>query len=137
METKEKKTVIIERASDGTFACYLMDDFDTFGLSGYGNSVEEAKTDFWRAYDEIKEIEESEGRKMPKFSAVYKYDMQSFFDYFNFLNITRIAERSGINPSLLRQYSKGISKAGERQYRKLNDAMSKIAEELSTATLAV
>lgn len=137
METNEKKTVVIERASDGTFSCYLSDDFDTFGLAGYGHSVEEAKADFWRAYDEIKEIEESEGREMPKFSVIYKYDMQSFFEYFNFLNITRVAERSGINPSLLRQYSKGISKAGERQYKKLNDAMSKITEELSVAALAL
>ena len=133
---KEKKTVIIERAEDGTFACYLPDEFETFGLAGYGKTVEEAKADFWQTYDDIKEIEESEGREMPTFSVVYKYDMQSFFDYFNFLNITRIAEHAGINASLLRQYSKGISKAGEKQYKKLNDAMTKVAEELSMATIS-
>ena len=137
MKTKDKRTVIIERASDGTFSCYLMDDYDTFGLAGYGNSVEEAKADFWKAYEETKEMEEAEGRTMPVFSVIYKYDMQSFFEYFNFLNITRIAERSGINPSLLRQYSKGLSNAGEKQYKKLNETMNKIAEELSMATLAV
>ena len=130
-----KKTVIIERASDGTYACYLDEDFDTFSLAGYGNSVEEAKKDFWEAYNDTKEIEEAEGRTMPQFTVTYKYDMKSFFDYFNFLNITRIAERSGINPSLLRQYSKGLAKPGERQYKRLSDTMSKITEELAAASL--
>lgn len=134
METK-KDVVVIERAGDGRFACYLKESYPTFSLAGYGESVEEAKEDFWEAYNETKELEEAEGRSMPVLDVVYKYDMQSFFDYFNFLNISEVARRAGINPSLMRQYSKGITNAGERQYKKLNDAMTNITKELSMAVL--
>ena len=74
METK-KNVVVIERAGDGRYACYLKESYPTFGLAGYGESVEEAKEDFWEAYNETKESEESEGRSMPVLDVVYKKEL--------------------------------------------------------------
>lgn len=130
----ERRVVIIEMGKDGYFSCYMQEDYETFGLAGYGETVEKAKEDFWNSYEETKEIEESEGRVMPVFKAEYKYDIQSFFDYFDFFNVSKIAEMAGINPSLMRQYSKGITKAGEKQYKKLSKVVSTISEELSEVT---
>ena len=49
-----KLTVILERASDGTYACYPESD-DIEGV-GYGDSIEKSVDDFIVAYEEIKEM---------------------------------------------------------------------------------
>lgn len=63
----------------------------------------------------------------------YKYDIQAFFKEFSFLNATDIARRAGINPSLMRQYTSGVKKAGEKTYNKLNACLSNIKNDLQAA----
>jgi hypothetical protein len=134
---KQKVPVIVECASDGGYGCY-MDEPDElgfkFGLSGYGNSVEEAKRDFLVAHDEMRELFREEGKEFPELEFVYKYDMQSFFNYFSFLNVSKVAELAGINASLMRQYTSGVANAGEKQYDKIKTAVARISEELAAAT---
>ena len=65
---------------------------------------------------------------------VSSYDMQSFFDYFSFLNVTKVAELAGINPSLMRQYTSGVTKKKKKQYDKIRVAVERISKELSAAT---
>ena len=87
-----------------------------------------------KAYQEIKEMQQEEGKEMPELEFTYKYDMQSFFDYFSFLNVTKVAELAGINPSLMRQYTSGVTNAGQKQYDKIRVAVERISKELSAAT---
>ena len=61
--------------------------------------------------------------------------MQSFFNYFSFLNVTKIAELAGINASLMRQYTSGVTKAGQKQYDKIRVAVERISKELSRKPL--
>lgn len=123
-----KATIIIEKAKDGRFSCYLEnDDFD-FGLIGHGETAIEAKTDLLEAYRELKEMQE-----VPELEFDFKYDLQSFFDYFSVINVTKLAEKAGINASLLRQYRSGAAKAGQKQYDKLENVIHEIGRELSTA----
>ena len=129
-----KVTVIIEKAKDGYYSCYVEDDLPGFGLSGFGESAEAAKEDMLKSYQEIKEIQAEEGKEVPELEFTYKYDMQSFFDYFSFLNVTKVAELAGINPSLMRQYTSGVANAGQKQYDKIRVAIGKISKELSAAT---
>ena len=124
----------MEKAKDGYYSCYVEDDLSGFGLSGFGDTAEAAKKDMMNAYQEIKEMQEEEGKKVPELEFVYKYDMQSFFDYFSFLNVTKVAEMAGINPSLMRQYTSGVANAGQKQYDKIRAAIGKISKELSAAT---
>ena len=105
-----------------------------FGLSGFGESAEAAKEDMLKSYQEMKEIQAEEGKEVPELEFTYKYDMQSFFDYFSFLNVTKVAELAGINPSLMRQYTSGVANAGQKQYDKIRVAIGKISKELSAAT---
>ena len=114
-----KVTVIIEKAKDGYYSCYVEDDLPGFGLSGFGESAEAAKEDMMKAYQELKEIQAEEGKEVPELEFTYKYDMQSFFDYFSFLNVSKVAELAGINPSLMRQYTSGVANAGQKQYDKI------------------
>ena len=124
----------MEKAKDGYYSCYVEDDLPGFGLSGFGDTAEAAKKDMMNAYQEIKEMQEEEGKKVPELEFVYKYDMQSFFDYFSFLNVTKVAEMAGINPSLMRQYTSGVANAGQKQYDKIRATIGKISKELSAAT---
>ena len=129
-----KVTVIIEKAKDGYYSCYVEDDLPGFGLSGFGESAEAAKEDMMKTYQEMKEIQAEEGKEVPELEFTYKYDMQSFFDYFSFLNVSKVAELAGINPSLMRQYTSGVANAGQKQYDKIRVAIGKISKELSEAT---
>lgn len=132
---KKKVTIIIEKASDGGYCAYMEEIFKDFGLAGAGDTVEEAKHDIIEAYHETKELLEAEGKRVPELDFVFKYDMQSFFNYFDYLNISKVAEKAGINSSLLRQYSCGSAKAGQKQYEKLSFAINEIKNDLIHATL--
>ncbi len=130
----KKVTVIMEKATDGYYSCYVEDDLGDFGLMGHGETADEAKKDMLAAYAEIKEIFNEQGKPIPELDFVYKYDMQSFFNYFSFLNISKIGEMAGINSSLLRQYASGTTMAGQKQYDKIKQCIAKITNELSAAT---
>lgn len=129
-----RANIIIEMASDGGFSCYSKESFDDFALMGYGESAAEAKADMLAAFEEIKELLAEEGKQAPEMEFIYHYDMKSFFDYFNFLNISKVAERAGINQSLMRKYAAGLVKAGEQQYNKLSVAVRSFADELQAAS---
>lgn len=128
-----KVNIIFEMAKDGGCSCYMQEDIPDFGLLGYGKTPQEAKADMLEAYEEIKALLIEEGKTPQELEFVYHYDMKSFFGYFDFLNISKVAERAGINPSLMRRYTAGQANAGERQYIKLQTAIRSIAHELATA----
>lgn len=128
-----KANIIFEMAKDGGCSCYMKEEVPDFGLLGYGNSPQEAKADMLQAYEEIKDVLRAEGKTPTELEFVYHYDMKSFFEYFNFLNVSKVAERAGINPSLMRKYTSGVANAGEGQYLKLQKAVRTIATELAAA----
>lgn len=128
-----KANIVFEMAKDGGCSCFMQEDVPDFGLLGYGNSPKEAKADMLQAYEEIKEILKEEGKNPTELEFVYHYDMKSFFEYFDFLNISKVAERAGINPSLMRKYTSGVANAGEGQYLKLQKAIHSMASELAAA----
>ena len=128
-----KIQVIVEQASDGKYWCYTEQRINNVGLSSMGDSVAEAKADLLQCYEEAKMDAKEKGEAFPDLEFEYKYDLQSFFNYFSFLNVSDIAQRAGINPSLMRQYSSGIKKAGEKTYQRLNACMNKIKSDLQAA----
>ena len=128
-----KANIIIEMASDGGFACYMKESLPDYALYGYGNTAQEAKNDMLQSYQEITDMLKEEGINIEPLEFVYHYDMKSFFDYFSFLNVSKVAECAGINPSLMRKYTSGVAKAGEGQYMKLRKAVNTFAKELQAA----
>ncbi len=130
----KKTTVIVEQAKDGTYWCHTEENIGKVGLNAYGDSVAKAKKDLMECLDFAKEDAKENGEDFPEVEFEYKYDLQSFFNYFSFLNVTEIAKRAGVNPSLMRQYSRGIKKAGEKTYERLSLCMNDIKRDLSVAT---
>lgn len=129
-----KVLVTIERAKDGSYWCRTESPIVGGYLTSTGSTVQEAKEDLAECMAEAKEDLEAEGKTFPEVEFTYKYDLQSFFNYFSFLNVSDIAKRSGVNPSLMRQYASGVKNAGERTYQRLSACVQSITRELETAT---
>lgn len=114
-----KVLVTIEFGNDGTYSCYSEQPIGDYALiDGDGATVAEAKEDFLKAVEECRQAYPQDDR-YNNLVFEYKYDLRSFFNYFNFLNVSEIAKRAGINPSLMRQYTSGVKNAGESTYKKL------------------
>lgn len=64
-----------------------------------------------KAYKEIKSMLRAKGKIPIELESVYHYDMKSFFEYFDFFNVSKVAQRAGIN----RKYTSGVANAGESQ----------------------
>jgi hypothetical protein len=65
----------------------------------------------------------------------YKYDLQSFFNYFEWINISKFAKFAGINESKMRQYKIGAAFAGEKTKDKIMSAIHKMSADLAAASL--
>ena len=129
-----KVLVTVSQASDGTFWCHTEKDVYGVGLNAAGQTVKEAKDDLLACLEEARADYEESGKTAEQIEFRYQYDLQSFFDYFSFLNVTEVAKRAGVNPSLMRQYTRGIKTAGEKTYERLTACMASITKELQAAS---
>lgn len=71
--------------------------------------------------------------KHPTFEIVL--DVQEFFVINDYINITKLAERSGLNSSLLRQYAKGIKFPSLDQVKRIEKTLKEIGAELINTQL--
>ena len=111
MEIKIKSiTDVITNSSSEVFICKISD-------------LEEAKKDYVM-----------QGKTPASIEFEYVYDLQSFFEYFSFFNVTELARRAGINPTLMRQYTCGVKKAGEKTYSKLSACINDIRKDIIAAS---
>lgn len=65
------------------------------------------------------------------------FDLQQFFRYYKVLNGRFLAERIGMNPTLLSQYVKGKKQPSPKQLEKIMDGIRQMGKELSEITLVV
>jgi hypothetical protein len=70
-----------------------------------------------------------------KISFDHRYDLIVFFERFNFLKQSKIAELAGINPGLIRQYASGVKTPSANQARKIEKAVHQLAKELQSVSL--
>lgn len=82
-----------------------------------------------------KALSNFEGLKEVQFE--YAYDLTVFFEQFNFLNQSKIAELAGINPSLIRQYSSGHKQPSKEQVGKIENAVRELGGRLKSVHLSV
>ena len=128
-----KILAIIEKGTDGLYSIYSDDMLLNHGLGGYGSSVEEAKADFMESIKEAKGMITEESIPLPNemeyIDVTFKYDLQSFFNYFDWINVSQFAKKAGINESKMRQYKNGLAFAGESTTKKILDTIKNIGAE--------
>jgi predicted RNase H-like HicB family nuclease len=131
-----KLKAVIETGNDGLYSIYIP---SISGLYGAGETEVEAKQELQGAIDmAIEHVEETGewGDYLPlkgEYEIEYTYDLSGFFKTFNFFDVSTLANTLGLNPSLLRRYKNGITKASGSQKKKIEDGIHQIAKRLSVA----
>lgn len=122
-------TLIIEENKDGFWA--QIREYE--GVFTHGETLEELKSN---AKEALELYFEESNEPMPKnLKFQFVYDIKEFFEVNDYINISKLAGRSGINASLLRQYARGIKYPGEKQIAKIQTTLREIGEELTKSTL--
>lgn len=129
-----KITAIVEKGSDGLYSVYSDNHFGNSYLGGFGDSVSKAKEDFLTSVDEALLEQKADGCSVPEKDKIvieYRYDIPSFFNFFDFINVSKFAEYAGINESKMRAYKSGAAYPGEKTSAKIFRAVRKIATDLN------
>lgn len=61
----------------------------------------------------------------------FKYDLESFFDFYKVINAKALSERIGMSQSLLAQYTSGIKKPSPGQTKRIVKGVQQIGKELT------
>lgn len=131
-----KVTAIIEKSSDKFFSIYTKEDISYCGFGGYGETVAEAQGDYLTSIEELREIAKEDGVEFPDDIEVeFRYDIPSFFNYFDWINISAFAKQAGINESKMRAYKAGVATASEKTLNKIRETIRKMCAAMSAATL--
>jgi len=130
-----KIKMIIERSAD-LFGVYAE---NVKGVAGGGNTIEEAKQSALDAIRLIKKYNRAEN--IPEilkgdYEIVYKFDVQSFLEYYKGIFTPAALERiAGINQKQIQHYSTGHRKPRLAQRRKIEEALHKLGRELIAVEL--
>ncbi len=121
MREKVKIAVIIEKTDTG-FSAYSVDHpvFST------GASMAELIDNCIEAFTLYFEDEEFDPVRLS-----FEIDFKQFFQYYKVINSKALAEKIGMNPTLLSQYVRGHKKPSQKQSRKILYGINRIGQELS------
>ena len=129
--------VSIEKQSDGSYIAYNTTG-EKVQLIGTGNTVREAKEDFFNSIEEIKESYVNLGDEMPAClgqEIEFRFDISSLFEYYSMFNVSALGRYLGINDSLMRQYRKGDTPISDKQLEKIEAGIHRLGTELAALRL--
>ena len=122
----KKIKIIVEKTETG-FSAYS----DEFPIFTTGRTVPELINNSYEAtqlyFEDEYEITHDDLR--------FEIYFEQFFQYFKVLNSKFLAERIGMNPTLLSQYVQGHKKPSENQTEKILTGIHQIGQELSDMNL--
>ena len=128
--------VIIEKDENG-FSAFI-DGVDST-IIGEGVSVAEAKADLDNSYKEVIASYLENGEDVPEdlrdLTFDYKYDISALFNAFDFINVSKFAQRIGVSPSLMRHYKGGDTYISDNQAKRIESGLHQLARELLSVTL--
>lgn len=126
----------IERNDSNYYQISSDDEIMGHCFGGYGYSVAEAKSDFLKSIEEAKEMIVEDGYAIPTeadhIEVEFRYDIPSFFNYFDWINISAFAKKAGINESKMRAYKAGVASASENTLNKIFSTVKAMGSELSS-----
>ena len=130
-----KITIMITKNGTEGYVCSCDYPFEHFDLGGSGSTVEEAQKDCFTFYDEMKM--EYPDEKFPELEVSWVFDFSSFFNHFDFLNITKVAKYAKMSPSNFRHYAAGSKNMSQEQFSKVKRAINRMADEMRACTLTM
>lgn len=124
--------IIIEKTSD-YYDAYAE---NCEGIYGAGATVEETKKNISEAIELVKAGSSIPAILKDEYTITYKYDVQSFLNYYNQIFTNVALERiTGINQKLLHHYASGLKKPREAQRKRIEQALHGLANELLAVEL--
>ena len=128
MKTMRKKIVLMLEKTDTGFSAYAVD----YPIYTTGKSISELLDN---AFEAANLYFEEENIKIAHDNIKFEVDFEQFFKYYRVLNSKFLAERIGMNPTLLSQYVQGRKKPSENQRDKILFGIHQIGQELSQINL--
>lgn len=78
---------------------------------------------------------EDEGKRVSRDNLAFEIDFKQFFEFYKVINAKYLAERIGMNESLLSQYVTGKKRPSKRQVERIIDGLQQIGRELMEINL--
>ena len=128
MKTMRKKIVLILEKTDTGFSAYALD----YPIFTTAKTISELLDNAFEAANLYFEEEEI---LITHENIRFEIDFKQFFQYYRVLNSKFLAERIGMNPTLLSQYVQGRKKPSDNQRDKILLGIHQIGQELSEINL--
>ena len=128
MKTTNKKIIMIVEKTDTGFSAFS----DANPIYTTGRTIPELINN---ALEATTLCFEDEAIKITKDNLKFEIDFKQFFQYYKVLNSKFLAEKIGMNPTLLSQYVQGHKKPSESQTQKILTGIHQIGKELSEINL--
>jgi predicted RNase H-like HicB family nuclease len=120
--SKKKITLIVEKTNTG-FSAYS----DNYPIFTTGQSIRELINS---AYEATEFYFEEENVKVEPNDIKFEIDFKQFFKYYKVINAKFLAEKIGMNATLLSQYVSGTKKPSPKQTEKILSGIHQIGKEL-------
>lgn len=127
MAKRKKITMTVEKTDTG-FSAYS----NNGSIYTTGKTIPELVNNAFEATELFYEDQDIE---LTHSDIKFEIDLQQFFKYYKVLNAKFLAEKIGMNATLLSQYVQGHKKPSEKQAEKILAGIHQIGQELSGLNL--
>ncbi|MDT0649185.1 helix-turn-helix domain-containing protein [Autumnicola edwardsiae] len=126
--TKKKKIIMTVEKTDTGFSAFS----NEYPIFTTGQSIPELINN---TYEATGFYFEEEKVKVEPNDIKFEIDFQQFFKYYKVINAKFLAEKIGMNTTLLSQYVSGTKKPSAKQTEKILNGIHQIGQELSGINL--
>jgi predicted RNase H-like HicB family nuclease len=128
MKTLKKKITMIVEKTDTGFSAFS----NNYPIYTTGKTMPELIDN---AFEASELYFKDEKIKIERENLKFEMDFKQFFQYYKVINSKFLAEKIGMNPTLLSQYVQGHKKPSETQTEKILLGIHQIGQELSEINL--
>jgi predicted RNase H-like HicB family nuclease len=124
---KKKVKVVVEKTDTG-FSAYAQ-DYPAFTTGKHFSELLENMVEALNLYFE------DDGYRVEPKNVNFEIDLKQFFQHYRVINARFLAERIGMNPTLLSQYVQGRKKPSLQQTEKILKGIHQIGKELTELSI--
>lgn len=128
MKTSRKKVKLIVEKTKTGFSAYT----EEYPIFSTGKTISQLMENSLEACNLLFN---DEGVNLTIENLKFEIDFKQFFQYYRVINAKFLADKIGMNPTLLSQYVQGHKKPSEVQTEKILDGIQQIGKELAEINL--